>query len=249
MRLFIEKSFRKIYSDFLFPHSRISYSQNGEDLIIRDLFNRLKIATPNYLDIGANEPVFISNTYLLYTKKSKGVCIEPNLYLYKKFKHKRKKDICINAGVAFDGKTEADFYLFSKEASGLGTFSKEEAEFWETKGNSVIGKHKVEAIIKTPLVNINDIMEKYFSPHPNFISLDVEGLDLQILQTINFEKFKPEVFCVETLGYENNDKEIKNTVLISFLERNGYFIFADTYINTIFCRKDIFHTLQTGDKK
>jgi FkbM family methyltransferase len=240
MRLFIEKVFRKIYSDYLYPHTRISYSQNGEDLIIKDLFSRIRIQHPTYLDIGANEPFLISNTYLLYSKGSKGVCIEPNLYLYKKLKRKRKLDTCINAGIAFDEKTEADFYLFPKEANGLGTFSKKEAEFWEITGNETIGKYKVEAVIKTALVNINEIMEKYFSPHPNFITIDVEGLDLQILKTINFEKFKPEVFCVETLGYGGNNTEVKNSELVNFLEAKGYFIYADTYINTIFCRKDVY---------
>jgi hypothetical protein len=72
MRLFIEKVFRKIQNS-LYPHSRVSYSQNGEDLIIRDLFFRLGIRQPTYLDIGANEPFFISNTYLLYSKGSTGV--------------------------------------------------------------------------------------------------------------------------------------------------------------------------------
>jgi FkbM family methyltransferase len=180
----------------------------------------------------------ISNTYLLYSKGSKGVCIEPNLYLYKKLKRKRGKDTCIHAGIAFDEKTEADFYLFPKEANGLGTFSKKEAEFWETTGNTAIGKYKVEAVIKTALVNINDIMGKYFSPHPNFINIDVEGLDLQILQTINFDTFKPEVFCVETLDYGENNTELKNSELVHFMGTKGYFMYADTYINTIFCRKN-----------
>ncbi len=243
MRLFIEKVFRKIYSSYLYPHSRISYSQNGEDLIIKDLFFRLQIQHPTYLDIGANEPFLISNTYLLYSKGSKGVCIEPNLYLYKKLKRKRKKDTCIHAGIAFDEKTEADFYLFPKGANGLGTFSKKEAEFWETTGNRNIGKYKVESVIKTALVSINEIMGTYFSPHPNFITIDVEGLDLEILQTIHFDKFKPEVFCVETLGYGDNNTELKNRELVNFLETNGYFIYADTYINTIFCRKDAYTSL------
>ena len=242
MRLLLEKIFRKIYIS-LFRHSKISYSQNGEDLIIKDLFSHLGIRQPSYLDIGANEPFVISNTYLFYSKGSKGVCIEPNLYLYKKFIRQRERDTCINAGIAFDEKKEADFYQFPKEANGLGTFSKQEAVFWETTGNEKVGKYKVEAIIKTPLVSINDIMEKYFTQHPNFISLDVEGLDLEILQTIDFIKYKPEVFCVETLGYSNENKETKNKTLINFLESKGYFVYADTYINTIFCRKEIYKAL------
>lgn len=243
MRLFIEKVLRKIYSGYLFPHSRISYSQNGEDIIIKDLFARLGIKKPSYLDIGANEPFMISNTYLLYSKGSTGVCIEPNPYLYKKFNRKRKKDTCINAGIAFNEQTEADFYLFPEEANGLGTFSKEEAMFWETTGNATVGKYKIEAVIKTPLIRINDVMAKHFSPHPDLISLDVEGLDLAILQTIDFNTFKPEVICVETLGYAANDKETKNTESINYLLSKGYFVYADTYINSIFCRKDAYKAL------
>ena len=225
-------------------HSRISYSQNGEDVIIKDLFARLGIKKPSYLDIGANDPFLISNTCLLYSNGSTGVCVEPNLYLYKQLKKKRKRDTCINAGIAFNEQTEADFYLFPEKANALGTFSKEHAEFWENTGNATAGKYKVQAIIRTPLVNINDIMEKHFATHPNFISVDVEGLDLAVIQTIDFTRYKPEVFCIETLGYEANDKETKNQALISYLVSKGYFVYADTYINSIFCRKDVYKALQ-----
>lgn len=244
MRLFIEKVLRRIYTGFIFPYTKVSYSQNGEDIIIKDLFAKLGIKKPSYLDIGANEPFSISNTYLFYSKGSTGVCIEPNPHLFKTFKHKRGKDICINAGIAFDDKSEADFYLFPKEANGLGTFSKEEAEFWESTGNSVIGKYRIESVLRIPLVNINDVIKEYFNPYPNFISLDVEGLDLAILKTLDFTTYKPDVFCIETIGYTNNDKETKNYNLISFLESKGYFVYADTYINTIFCRKEIYKAIQ-----
>lgn len=77
-------------------------------------------------------------------------------------------------------------------------------------------------------------------PHPNLISIDVEGLDLQILKTLNFEKYRPEVFCIETLQHSKNYTETKNQDLISFLETQDYFVYADTYINTIFCRRDAY---------
>lgn len=240
MRLLVEKTIRKIFSGYLYPYSRVSYSQNGEDIIIRDLFARIGIKQPSYLDIGSNEPFYISNTYLLYTKGSKGVCVEPNPSLHKKFKKKRPRDICLNAGIAFNNETSADFYMFSGKASGLSTFSKEEAEFWEKTGNTVVGKHKIESVVKVRLLQINEIISQYFSPHPNFISLDVEGLDLAILETIDFGKHKPEIFCIETLGYAENDKETKNKPLIDFMISKGYFLYADTYINGIFCREDVY---------
>ena len=233
---------QKLVNTF-FPHVRRSYSQSGEDIIITNLFARLGIETPTYLDIGANEPVAISNTYRLYSRGSKGVCVEPNTALYNKLKRKRKKDTCINAGVAFDEKKEANFYIFPKKVHGLNTFSKDEADFWEQTGNTEIGRHKVQQIVKIPLVSINELMEKHFSPHPNFISIDVEGLDLQILKSMDFEKYKPETFCVETLMYGVNNRESKNKELISFLESKGYFVYADTYINTIFCRKDAYKNI------
>src|SRR5215470_302661 len=56
----------------------ITYSQFGEDLIISDLFNKLSIDRVSYLDIGANNPSFVSNTYLFYERGFRGVLVEPN---------------------------------------------------------------------------------------------------------------------------------------------------------------------------
>ena len=234
---------KKVLVGSFFPYVRRSYSQSGEDIIINDLFNRLHLSKPSYLDIGANEPVSLNNTYRLYTRGSNGVCIEPNPVLYKKLLDKRPGDVCINAGVAFDDKQEADFYIFPEKLNGLNTFSKVEADFWEQTGNQEIGKQKPERIIKMKLININEIIEKYFSPHPNLISIDVEGLDLEIVKTINFSKYKPEVFCIETLGFIEGNKEIKKNEIIDYFIGNGYFIYADTYINTIFCRRDAYKNL------
>lgn len=233
---------RKLTSTF-FPHVRRSYSQSGEDIIISDLFNRLTIKHPTYLDIGANDPVALNNTYRLYLRGSKGVCVEPNPILHQKIQMKRKRDICLNAGVAFDEKREADFYIFPEKFSGLNTFSKEEADFWEQTGNEEIGRHKVEKVVKMKLIDINELIGKYFSPHPNLISVDVEGFDFQIIKKINFDIYKPEVFCIETLGFIDNNKEIKKTEIIDFFKTQGYFVYADTYINTIFCKKESYKIL------
>ncbi len=227
----------------IFKGLRASYSQSGEDIIICDLFVRLGINKPTYLDIGTNDPIALNNTYRLYKRGSRGVCVEPNPTLCKKIRSERKEDICINAGIAFDNSTEADFYLFPDKVNGLSTFSKEEAAFWEHTGNEEIGKHKPEQILKVALMDINTIMEKYFSGQPNFVSIDVEGLDLAILQLINFDKHQPEVFCVETLGFMEGNKEIKKKEILDFFAARGYFVYADTYINTIFCRRTAYKNL------
>lgn len=236
----IKAIIKKVIVNSFFAHLRRSYSQSGEDIIISDLFTRLKINQPTYLDIGANQPIALSNTYRLYTRGSRGVCVEPNPVLYKKFLRKRGKDICINAGIAFDRNNEATYYIFPEKFHGLNTFSKTDAEFWETTGTKEIGRPKVEEKVVMALMNINVIIEKYFSPAPNLISIDVEGLDLEIIKTIEFDKFRPEVFCVETLKYEGANKELKNHEIINYLEEKGYFVYADTYINSIFCLKSAY---------
>jgi len=232
--------FRKILTNIFFPHLRPSYSQSGEDIIIYDLFIRLGIPKPTYLDIGANEPIALSNTYKLYKKGCHGVCIEPNPALANKHRKTRPRDKILNAGIAFDEKSEAEYYLFGEGGHGFSTFSRQDAEFWSTKGTEKVGRFPIIQILKLPLLNINTVIKEQLTSTPNLISLDVEGLDLNILYQLNFEKYSPEVICVETLNYGDNNKESKNNEIITFLENKGYFIFADTYINSIFCLKSVY---------
>jgi FkbM family methyltransferase len=234
------KLFRKI-AKRLMPESQMGYSQFGEDLILSHLFYQLDIKKPTYLDIGANEPRYISNTYFFYLKGSTGVLIEPNPFLYKKLKSMRPKDIVLNTGIGFNEVAQADFYVFPNYANGLSTFSEKEASHWENIGMKGLGKIPVEKVIKMPLVPVNKILEKYFNgAAPNFISLDVEGLDLEILKSLDFNKYKPEVVCVETLAYDENQKTFKLDDINEFMISIGYEVYADTRVNTIFCRKDLF---------
>ena len=234
------KLFRKIGKMFM-KQGQYGYSQFGEDLILAHLFAQIGIKKPTYLDIGANEPRFISNTYYFYCRGSKGVLIEPNPYLFKKLKYIRSKDIVLNTGIGYSEVAEANFYIFPNAVNGLNTFSEKEARHWEETGMKGRGKIAVEKVIKMPLIPINSIMQKYFEKQaPNFISLDVEGLDLEILKSLDFEKHQPEVICVETLGYDDNQQGYKLNDIIDYMLTKNYFVYADTWVNTIFCRKDIF---------
>ncbi len=217
-------------------NAKASYAQNGEDLIVQYLLDSLKITKPTYLEIGTNQPIGCNNTYNYYLKGCYGVCIEPDKNMVDIIKAKRPRDIVLNIGIgAGEASAAAAFYLFPKDVNGWSTFSKEEALIREKETN--IGFETMQV----PLVPINNIISEYFKPHPNFISIDVEGLDLEILQSLDFEKYKPEVICVETItfGYLNNTEE-KISGISEFMHSKGYFTYADTHINTIYCRKDAF---------
>lgn len=208
-----------------------SYSQCGEDLIIYNALSYMNIKNVYYIDIGAHHPFNMSNTAFFYKKGFNGICIEPEPNLYKTIKKYRKRDICLNIGVGVNTQKELDFFIMS--ASAENTFSQEQAErISKVRNYSIIKK------IKIPVMNINEVIEKYAIFKPNFISIDVEGLDFEILKTFDFNKNRPEVFCIETLMLTTDNREEKIEKIINYMIEQNYFVYADTHINTIFVSQD-----------
>jgi len=211
------------------PYYRKSFSQVGEDVIVYHLLANKKEMT--YLDIGANHPIDLSNTYHFYEKGYRGVLVEPDIRICEKINQMRPDDICLNIGIGFDEQEEADFYLMDNDV--FNTFSKEEAEKFQNKNG-----FKIEDVIKVPLKNVNNIIEKYFKTCPDFVSIDTEGFEMEILKSFNFEKYRPCVFCLETWNFEV-DNCYKRQDIIDFMITKDYEIFADTQINTIFKDKKV----------
>jgi hypothetical protein len=75
---------------------------------------------------------------------------------------------------------------------------------------------------------------------PDLISLDVEGVDYQILCAFDFNKYPVPVWIVETCEYSENHIKPKVTSIVDLMLSKGYFVFADTYINTIFVNQQWF---------
>lgn len=209
-------------------YRKSSYSQCGEDLIVKFLFeNFFKIENPTYMDIGANHPRKISNTYLFYRNKCHGVLIEPDPALYKMLVSKRaKRDMCLNIGI---GKTNSLLEFYRMSVPALNTFSQKEA--MEAIKQDV--NLKIVEVIKVEVKNLNDVLEE-IGYVPDFVSIDVEGLDLEIVESVDFDRFRPKVFCVETVGYKTDQPGTKNMEIKKSFEKNGYKVYADTYINTVF---------------
>ncbi len=205
-----------------------SYAQCGEDVIVDYLFTRtLKIDQPTYLDLGAYHPTQLSNTYYFYRKGARGVCVEPDPYLFKQFRAKRRRDLCVNAGVGAASVPAVDFYIMSPRT--LNTFSREEADQFAKNG-----VHRIHEVIQVPVISINDLIQRYCQACPNFISLDVEGLDFEIIQAMDFDRHRPQAMCVETLEYRDDRTAKKRPEITAAMAEKGYFVYADTYINTIY---------------
>ena len=227
----IKESLRKRLYEMVNPPSYDrafrSYAQAGEDKILNQLFCSMGITKPNYLDIGANLPNVNNNTYLFFESGGTGVCVEADPELFGHLSKVRKTDTCLNIGITYDNRREAEFYIF--DLPSLNTLSKKEAEFREKNGT-----YKVKKTIKIPLKTINEVLDEYFVRTPDLISIDVEGIDLEILRSLNFDKHRPLAICAETITYSETRKERKMTEISDFMISKGYFVYADTHINTIF---------------
>jgi FkbM family methyltransferase len=233
---FLEKIVRRVF----LRGSQDGYSQFGEDLIISHLFSALGIGHPTYLDIGANHPKFISNTYYFYQRGSRGVLVEPNPQLSKRLRVARPRDVVLEVGIGANSGTHADLYIFPGHFDGLSTFSKSEAAHWETVGMKGHGRIAVDTVIRVPIVSVNEVIASHFGGRaPNLLSLDIEGKDLEVLMSLDFERFAPDVICVESLSYDKNQNGFKRTDIIEFVLTKDYETYADTRVNTIFCKRTV----------
>lgn len=208
-----------------------SYSQSGEDAIVKFIFDQIGVNYPTYLDIGAHHPFILSNTALLSLSGSTGVNIEPNPTLFKLFEKNRSKDVNINMGIS-EEEGELDYYSLSDP--GLNTFSKKEAEEYVNEHG-----HKLLSVDKMKTITIANVLKEHCNGiFPDFLSLDVEGLDLSLLKSIDYEGSTPTVICAETSTHSTKGHTEKIQSIIDFVCSKDYILYADTNINSIFVKRD-----------
>lgn len=169
-----------------------SYAQEGEDLILQRIFERQ--AKGFYVDVGAHHPFRFSNTYLFYKKGWRGINLDAMPDSMKPFNKYRKRDINLEIPVGRDGE-KLNYCIFNEPA--LNTFD-------ETRIDDIIKKPEYNLIkkIEIKIRSLKNILDEYL---PNgqkidFMSIDVEGLDFEVIQSNDWEKFRPKILLVEALG-------------------------------------------------
>jgi FkbM family methyltransferase len=226
----IKKVIKKVVFHFIKPDVQYvinSYAQAGEDAIIKFLFQGVGIDKPSYLELGVYKPDFGSNTFLFYQAGARGVCVEADQSLISSIKKVRGEDKVLNVGVGVGDTPSVDFYIFNEPS--LNTMDKAEAEF-----RASMVTYSIEKVVNIQLKNINVIIEENFENYPDLLSVDIEGLDLDVLKSLNLSEYPIPVICVETCTYSENHIKPKDYAIQEYMLSNGYFLYADTYINSIF---------------
>jgi FkbM family methyltransferase len=161
----------------------LSYSSCFEDLILYHLTKNT--GADFYIDIGANDPIRESVTKHFYLNGWTGINIDPLPDKYQALVDDRPKDINLNIGIA-DKEGELKFYI----RDGLTTCAAETIKH-------IPNKDKVPTII-VPVLPLKDITAKYVKSKIGFLKIDVEGFELNVLNSADFNGARPLVICIES---------------------------------------------------
>ena len=223
----IFKSFYYFYNIYIRNYKFLKNgTQFGEDEYILNLFD--KNFKGNFLDIGSYHPTRHNNTYQMYKKGWSGINTDLNPLTIELFNFMRPKDININIGIS-DSDSEEKLY-FIDELNTQNTLDENQLNFLKDHHN--IKDHEIiEKKIKTK--NLDIILDKYKFYNIDFMNLDIEGHELKVLKTINFEKILIRYLCIEMIEHNKrsleNNKEIKD-----LLDSNNYKLIKNFNYNYIY---------------
>ena len=192
------------YFSFINYTMRGSFSQYGEDKFFKQFFSKQQ--SGRYLDIGASHPYRISNTFLLYKSGWSGITVEPIAYLANLHRQWRPKDKIMEAAI---GTSSGSLTFFEMLPSVLSTLDEDTANNYINDGLAQLFKS-----YKIPVVGIANLLEQAFDDGDvDLLSMDVEGLDAQLLSVIDLEKYRPTLICIE--ANDAKSKAVINDKLIS----------------------------------
>ena len=207
-----------------------TYSILGEDKFIKNYFK--KKLNGLYIDVGCYHPLDGNNTHLLHAKGWNGINFDINFYSIELFNYLRKKDINIHSGVSHMQKKLTMYYR--KEINMLNTLDKKIAEIHFRNG---FKKRNVQ------VNTLNFFISKYFKKLEkiDFLNIDVEGSELNVLKSLNFKRYKPQLICIEIHNakkmYDTNYRYLKSNKIYNYLISKDYKVVWKKKYSFIFERK------------
>lgn len=201
-----------------------SYSQEGEDMILRRFVDEDRNGF--YVDVGAHHPYRFSNTYYLHQKGWRGINIDPLPGAMDLFKRCRPKDINLNLGISANHGS-LNYIMFNEPA--LNTFDRDVAE------SRLSSTYRIIETRSVPVAPLAKVLEENIEQFHqiDLLSVDVEGCDLEVLQSNDWVRFRPRLIVVESLQ-SNSVLAVIDSAVYLFLLDKGYELVAKSYYSCIF---------------
>ena len=225
--------FNLIHKNFISKKNYFSFS--GVDILIQNIFRNKKKGF--YIDIGCQHPIKNNNTFLLYKKGWTGINVDLDQSNIDLFNSSRPSDYNLNIAVS-NKVGEVDLFYFH-DKSPINTIDEKTSKFQNAKVQSI---KKVKTNTLNNIIQTSNYSEKKF----DFLSIDVEGHELQVLQGLDFSKYSPDVIVVEYLDLSVKKLEIKNlsvenvinSEIYQYLISKEYILVNCIYSDLIFVKKD-----------
>jgi FkbM family methyltransferase len=216
---------RWVKYELLDGHSRRSFSQEGEDLVLTRMLE-FEAAVPRfYVDVGANHPKRYSNTYAFYTRGWNGLAIEPDPDLARRFTICRPRDKVLAVGIA-DNFGELIYHRFSDPA--MNTFDPGLAAERESDGRWQLLERTV-----VPVRTLASVFSEHLGSNQiGFMSVDVEGFDLAVLRSNDWQLYRPRIVMAESL--EAHLGQISRCPIHALMTSQGYEIVAKAHFTCFY---------------
>lgn len=210
----------RIARGLLLPKARLSYSQFGEDLVARDI---LGLERGFYVDVGCNDPIRWSNTYLFYLHGWSGILLDGNQQLVDQCRHKRPADtaVCCLLGES-EGEGEIAIYDDHALSSAVCTHNT------GRRNKARLIEHR-----KVSIRSLTSVLDEHAAPSQiAFLSIDVEGMDLMVLKGIDFNRYHPQLIAIEDAAFD--PLRPHSGEIVTFLVNRGYRLYAHVYPTLFF---------------
>ena len=189
-----------------------SHSQFGEDYVIYSLLREKGIQNEavRYIELGVWNPIRLSNTYLFYECGAKGILVEANPRYINAIETIRSNDIVLNRAVVSEDRRGESIPFYITEDGGTSSIDAKSIDEHKTS---------IEEKVEVKTVTINKCME-LLGERCTVLSIDLEGLDEEVLFSLDFDRYAPEIICAETRG--------KGGKLFDYMKEKGYsYVFAN----------------------
>ena len=217
LRILCVESMRRIFD----RSAELGYAASGEDKLIASIFARPGF----YVDVGCNHPTNYSNTFMLYKRGWHGINIDANATLIELHRRMKPRDQSIFAAIAQHRQT-----LTYTQFEGETLMASLDPAFVKAR---LAGGLKVRSELALETKTLTEVLEQCNAPKRfELLNVDVEGLDLEVLRSLDLQRFRPHMIVVEILGCDLENYAAEP--IFQHLSAHNYRLSGYTHLNAIF---------------